>query len=114
MTKQQSFARKYLRYPHLSLTIEAMIQDNWGCRARHPKSWQWPDGINYEELEEQASRMNEEEKEVFVAGEMREQQALTKRLKIQRLSKFIEEVFDGEYSWHFMPDPEARGFHGQE
>lgn len=66
------------------------------------KQNEWPDFINYELLQKQASSFTEEELNLFVAGEVGEMNALAKKNKCEMLHMFLNEVFDGSLSGYFF------------
>jgi len=89
-------------YPHLTLLIREVALDN-----RMPMlpedEWKWPD--NVKELEKEAAKLDDGEKEVFAAGEHDEIRALTKKYKIGKLAKFLGEAFDGDLTQCFYKMP---------
>lgn len=68
------------------------------------KQEEWPDFINYELLQKQASSFTKEELNIFVAGEVSEMNALAKKYKSEMLHMFLNEVFDGSLSGYFFYD----------
>lgn len=66
------------------------------------KQDEWPDFINYELLQKQASSFTKEELNIFVAGELGEMNALAKKNKCEMLHIFLNEVFDGSLSGYFF------------
>jgi len=82
--------------------VEAMIILAHDNNMPLKKQDEWPDFINYELLEKQASSFTKDELNTFVAGEISEMNALAKKNNCEMLHMFLNEAFDGSLSGYFF------------
>ncbi len=95
-------------YPQLHKIIRSLWLDNYGAMyatfVKPEKEWIFRQtSHSLLKLESLAQRLTDDEMiETFTSGEHREQEELTKRLKLRPLSNWLIEVFDGELSKDFL------------
>jgi hypothetical protein len=81
-------------YPHLTEIIFLLAADNGTTNRLLPSDeWQWPENVKL--LESSASSLDDEDKEVFAAGDADEIVEMTEdNLDLQLLSKWLNGVFN--------------------
>lgn len=93
-------------YPHTTEILNIMHHDNYGTMYKEfvkpQDKWKWPK--NAADIEVQAAKLSEEEKETMAAGEHTEMLAVVKKHKCKMLHEFLNDVFDGELSSNFLKE----------
>ena len=88
--------------PNLTYLILTIASDN-GIQPIAPfHEWNWPRHARL--LERQAAKLTRGQLETLACGEERAQKRIVKRYGVQRLNRFLCEVFDGPRSRDFYQD----------